>query len=75
MDPEGSLIRQARERGALFCVSADAHDVAGLANADLGVGMARRGWLETRHVLNARDAEQVALHLRQRRARAEAAAV
>ena len=75
MDPEGSLIRQARERGALFCVSPDAHDVAGLANADLGVGMARRGWLETRHVLNARDAEQVALHLRQRRASAEAAAV
>jgi len=73
MDPDGSLIRQARERGAAFCVDPDAHDVAALANVDLGVGLARRGWLGPGNVLNTWDAERMADHLQRRHAGAEAA--
>jgi DNA polymerase (family 10) len=45
-------IRAARERGIPFAISSDAHSVGGLANARLGVAMARRGWVRRAEVLN-----------------------
>jgi DNA polymerase (family 10) len=72
MDPDGALIRTARDRGALLCVNPDAHDVPGLAHVEYGVGLARRGWLEPHQVLNTRDAAGIDAYLVERRARAEA---
>jgi DNA polymerase (family 10) len=50
-------IRAARARGIPFVISTDAHSVGGLKNARYGVQWARRGWVETKEVLNARPAE------------------
>ncbi|MCL6551563.1 MAG: DNA polymerase/3'-5' exonuclease PolX [Firmicutes bacterium] len=45
-------VRMARERGARFVISTDAHQVGHLRHMVFGVSMARRGWLEAKDVLN-----------------------
>jgi DNA polymerase (family 10) len=41
-------------------VNSDSHRAAGLGpQMAFGIGTARRGWVEPRHVLNARSAEDV----------------
>jgi len=57
LDLDWRLCREARDAGVVISVSTDAHSLAGLANADLGVGIARKGWLEAKNILNTRDAE------------------
>ncbi|HEY2922533.1 MAG TPA: PHP domain-containing protein, partial [Candidatus Binatia bacterium] len=58
LDLEPRWIRAARNRGIKFIVSTDAHSIAGLANLNYVVSMARRGWLTRDEVLNTLDAEQ-----------------
>jgi DNA polymerase (family 10) len=43
----------------LFHVSTDAHSVAGLDLIELGVGVARRGWLSKKEVINTRTVKQL----------------
>ncbi|MBI2910950.1 MAG: DNA polymerase/3'-5' exonuclease PolX [Chloroflexi bacterium] len=53
-------IRQAREMGARFVLSTDAHRPEHLkAFRPFGVGTARRGWCEAEHVLNTRPWDEV----------------
>ncbi|MDD5643911.1 MAG: DNA polymerase/3'-5' exonuclease PolX [bacterium] len=49
----------AKERGVLISVNPDAHDVAGLDDIKYGVGVARKGWLEKKDVLNTRSAGEI----------------
>ena len=67
LDLDWRLVRRARERGATIAIGADAHSLAAMANVAVGVGIARKGWLEARHVLNARDAEGFLAFARGRR--------
>lgn len=46
-------VRQARERGVLVAVDTDAHRKAHLDFMPYGVGVARRGWMDAAHVINA----------------------
>jgi DNA polymerase (family 10) len=57
LDLDWRLCREARSAGVAISIGTDAHSLAGLANADLGVGIARKGWLEAKDILNTRDAE------------------
>jgi DNA polymerase (family 10) len=57
LDLDWRMVRRAKELGVTISVGADAHSVAGMSNVALGVGMARKGWLEAGDVLNTRDAE------------------
>ena len=56
LDLDWRLVRQARDLGVPISIGADAHSVAGMANVAVGVGIARKGWLEAKDVLNTRDA-------------------
>ena len=47
--------RMARDEGVLVAVSSDAHAVHDFDQLAWGIGQARRGWLEPRHVLNTRS--------------------
>ncbi len=51
--------RMARDEGVLVAISSDAHSVLDFDNLALGVGQARRGWLEKSHVLNTRPLTEV----------------
>ena len=57
LDLDWRLCREARDAGVAIPIGTDAHSLAGLGNADLGVGIARKGWLEPGDVLNTLDAE------------------
>lgn len=52
MDLCGEQVKNARDLGCQFALSADAHSVSHLPYYSLGINMARRGWLEKKDVLN-----------------------
>ncbi|HEX4470230.1 MAG TPA: PHP domain-containing protein [Gemmatimonadaceae bacterium] len=56
----------AKRRGATIALGPDAHSVNALDNVALGVGMARKGWLEATDLLNAREADDVIAFARSR---------
>jgi DNA polymerase (family 10) len=68
LDIDWRYLDRARELGVTIGIGPDAHSRAGLQWTDLGVMMARKGWIEPRHVLNARDADEVVAFARRRRA-------
>jgi DNA polymerase (family 10) len=49
----------ARDEGALVLIDADAHAIADFDDLRFGIGQARRGWLEKKHVLNTRTVAQL----------------
>lgn len=51
--------RLAKEEGVLLSISSDAHRLADFELLDLGIGQARRGWLERADVLNTRSLAQL----------------
>jgi DNA polymerase (family 10) len=52
LDMEPRWIREARKRKIKFVISVDAHSTGALHNLKYGVGIARRGWLTKREILN-----------------------
>ena len=67
LDLDWRWCAKARDAGVAITIGADAHSLAGLDNMDFGVGIARKGWLEARDVLNTRDAEGFLAYARARR--------
>jgi len=57
LDLDWRLVRRARELGVTLSIGADAHSTAGLSNVAVGLGIARKGWLEAAQVLNTRDVD------------------
>lgn len=66
MDLDWRYLRQARDRGVTIEIGPDAHSPASLEWTDVGVLMARKGWLRREDVLNARDADGVVAFARSR---------
>jgi DNA polymerase (family 10) len=58
MDLNGGWARRVRDAGGRCTVSSDAHSTLDLDNIWLGIGSARRGWLEAGHVLNTRPLDE-----------------
>jgi DNA polymerase (family 10) len=69
LDIDWRHLRRAVEHGVTISIGADAHSIAGMSNVDLGVGIARKGWLGREHVLNARPVEQFLAHVARRRSK------
>ncbi len=55
LDLNDENIMKAREYGLRFAVNTDAHRAAHMDLMRYGIGMARRGWLEKKSVINALD--------------------
>ena len=71
LDMDGTLARRAVAAGATLTVDSDAHRAEFLARQmRFGVGTARRGWVEPKHVLNTRSLDEVRAFVARRRARA-----
>ena len=69
LDMDGALARQAVERGVTVVVDSDCHRAESLARQmEFGVGTARRGWLEPRHVLNTKGIAEVRAFVDRKRA-------
>jgi len=54
LDLDWRLCKYAKEKGVMIAINPDAHNVEGLGDVSYGVGIARKGWLEKRNVLNTR---------------------
>jgi len=52
LDLEPRWIREARKRSIKFVISTDAHSISDLENLKFGIGIARRGGVRRREVLN-----------------------
>jgi DNA polymerase (family 10) len=61
-------VRLARELGARFVISSDAHATSAFANVRWGLQVARRGWLTAAHVLNTYPLDGLRPALRRTRA-------
>lgn len=67
LDLDWRLVREARRAGVVISIGADAHSPAGLDNVNLGVLMARKGWVGPADVLNARSTDEFLGFSRRRR--------
>jgi DNA polymerase (family 10) len=52
LDLKDVYLRMAKERGVKITISTDSHSTKNLTYMKYGVGMARRGWIEAKDVLN-----------------------
>lgn len=55
LDLDRRALADARAHGVMITIGADAHNAAGLANVEFGVGIARKGGLGRDAILNCRD--------------------
>lgn len=71
LDMDGALARRAVQAGATLTIDSDCHRAEALSRQmRFGIGTARRGWVEPRHVLNTRGVEDVRAFVAAKRARA-----
>ena len=59
LDLDWRLVKYAKEKGVRICINPDAHNVDGLKDVRFGVGIARKGWLETKDVVNCWNVKEV----------------
>jgi DNA polymerase (family 10) len=72
LDLDGALARRAVAAGVTLVVDSDSHRLDALARQmHFGVGTARRGWIEARHVLNTQSLAGVRAFIARKRARGE----
>lgn len=67
LDLDWRLMQRAKSAGVRFSINPDAHSTAEIANAALGVSMARKGGLEAQDLLNTRSAAEVREYLERRK--------
>jgi DNA polymerase (family 10) len=58
LDLDWTMLREAKSLGIKTAINPDAHDIDGLADIFIGLGIARKGWLEKGDVLNTFDADK-----------------
>jgi DNA polymerase (family X) len=70
LDMDGAVARQAVAKGVTVVVDSDCHRAENLGRQmEFGVGTARRGWLEPRHVLNTRGIADIRAFVARKRSR------
>ena len=67
LDLDWRYLHHAKELGVTIEIGPDAHSRGGLEWTELGVAMARKGWLERADVLNTRDATAIVDFARRRK--------
>jgi DNA polymerase (family 10) len=67
LDLDWTYCQEAKKRGVQIEIGPDAHSTHGLDNVELGVAIARKGWLEKSDVLNCGSAAEVVAHARRHR--------
>jgi DNA polymerase (family 10) len=59
LDLDWRWLPYAKAQGARVSINPDAHNLQGLRDLFVGVGIARKGWLESRNVINTMELEEV----------------
>ncbi len=59
LDLDWRLCKYAKEKGITISINPDAHTTDGLSDVQYGVGIARKGWLEKKDILNTRTTNEI----------------
>lgn len=59
LDIDWRYLKYAKEKGVLISINPDAHAVTGLGDVFYGVNIARKGWRESKDVLNTKDVNDI----------------
>jgi DNA polymerase (family 10) len=59
LDLDWHLVKYAKQKGVKICINPDAHNTDGLNDVRFGVGIARKGWLEPKNVVNCWPVKEV----------------
>ncbi|KUJ90798.1 MAG: phosphotransferase domain-containing protein [Thermoanaerobacter thermocopriae] len=59
LDLDWRYVKHAKEKGVKLAICPDAHGVEGLNDIKYGVGIARKGWLEAKDVINTCEAHEI----------------
>ncbi len=63
LDLDWRLVKYAKQKKVPIFINPDAHNTDGLRDVSYGVGIARKGWLEAKDVVNAWDLKKVEKYL------------
>jgi DNA polymerase (family 10) len=66
LDLNDIYCRMAKEKGVQLAIETDAHSIEGLTFMDLGVAVARRGWLEEKDIVNTLPLDKLLKRLKNR---------
>lgn len=67
LDLDWRHCKYARERGVKVSINPDAHHIDDLSNVSYGVGIARKGWLTAKDVINTMSPSEIKAFLKRRR--------
>ncbi len=67
LDLDWRMCRYAKEKGVPVSINPDAHSEEGLKDIAYGIGIARKGWLEKRDVVNTKPLSEIEKFLKRRR--------
>ncbi|HEY3278633.1 MAG TPA: PHP domain-containing protein, partial [Syntrophorhabdaceae bacterium] len=59
LDIDWRYLKYAKERGVMVSINPDAHSASGLGEIVYGVHIARKGWQESKDILNTRDVNDI----------------
>ena len=59
LDLDWRMVKYAKEKNVKICINPDAHNTGGLNDVRYGVGIARKGWLESKDVVNCWTTKEV----------------
>ncbi|MFZ5354737.1 MAG: DNA polymerase/3'-5' exonuclease PolX [Bacillota bacterium] len=65
LDLDWRYLKYAREKGVKLSINPDAHNIYGLRNYRYGVGIARKGWLESGDVINTLSRDEIISRFRE----------
>ena len=68
-DLQDFYCKKAKEMGILLGIGTDAHSISQLYYMDIGVTVARRGWLEKRNILNTFTKKEISDYIKKRKKR------
>ena len=67
LDLDWRFLKYAKEKGVPIFINPDAHNIHGLQDIQFGVGIARKGWLEPKDVVNSWSLHQVSIYLKHKK--------
>lgn len=59
LDIDWRYLKYVKDKGVMISINPDAHAVAGLEEVFFGVNIARKGWQESKDILNTRDVNDI----------------
>ncbi|ADD03394.1 MULTISPECIES: DNA polymerase/3'-5' exonuclease PolX [Thermoanaerobacter] len=66
LDLDWRYVKHAKEKGVKLAICSDAHSIEGLNDVKYGVGIARKGWLEAKDVINTYEVHEIYKLFRQK---------